>query len=130
MPSIDELPTPLPDFYRAFEKGDLDALRALYLPDAELRDPGVGFLLGHADLLAAGIDNIARYYYQAFSNMPQAPTVVLERHWRAGDEAFVAYTEGMMHYLEIFTIRNGKIAAQQVFWGSIPPAPLLRRPGR
>jgi hypothetical protein len=129
MPSIDDLPAPLPAFYHAFQKGDLDTLRTLYATGAELRDPGVGFLLGHADLVAAGPENIARYYYQAFSNMPTPPVIALERHWQAGSDVFVEYTEGMMRYLEIFSIADGKIAGQQVFWGSIPPAPLMRRTG-
>jgi hypothetical protein len=38
----------------------------------------------------------------------------------------VQYTEGMMTYLEIFTLEGGLIIGQQVFWGSIPPAPIMR----
>lgn len=126
MPTIDELPAPLNAFFAAFQKGDMDALRTLYHDDAELRDPGVGFLLGHNDLTAKGVDAIMRYYYQSFSNMPQAPVVQLAAVWTSGDDVMVEYTEGMLTYLEVFTLRDGRIAKQKVFWGSIPPAPLLQ----
>lgn len=129
MPTIDDLPAPLNAFFTAFQKGDLDALRTLYHDDAELRDPGVGFLLGHNDLVAAGVETIMRYYYQSFSNMPQAPVVAIASVWQSGDDVLVEYTEGMLTYLEAFTIREGKIAKQKVFWGSIPPAPLLHSRG-
>jgi hypothetical protein len=126
MPSITELPAPLNTFYEAFEKGDLDTLRSLYLAEAKLRDPGIGFLVGAKDLVAEGVDAIARYYYQAFSNMPEAPVVKLHRFWQQASDVIVEYSEGMMTYLEVFTLQDGKIAAQQVFWGSVPPAPLLQ----
>lgn len=122
---LDELPEPIRSFYQAFQKGDMDALGEMYDPDAELRDPGVGFLLGHSDLLAVGVTNILRYFYQSFSNMPEPPKVDLRRWWASGDDIIVEYGEGMMTYLEVFTVKEGKITAQQVFWGSIPPAPLL-----
>lgn len=126
MSDFTSLPSPVSTFYAAFQRGDLDAIRGLYKSDASLRDPGIGFLLGHTDLLAVGVDNIARYYFQAFSNMPEAPVLKLLRSWSLGNDVIVEYTEGMMTYLEIFSIGDGKIAGQQVFWGSIPPAPLLR----
>ncbi len=126
MPAVQDLPSPVREFYTAFQKGDLDTMRTLYAPEAVLRDPGVGFLLGHTDILASGVENILKYYYAAFSNMPEAPRVDVRRFWQTGDEVIVEHAEGMMTYLEIFTVTGGRIAGQQVFWGSIPPAPLLR----
>jgi ketosteroid isomerase-like protein len=120
------LPETIRRFYEAFQRGDMDTLAGLYHDDARLRDPGVAFLLGHADTMAEGKPNILRYYYQAFSNMPEPPKVELKRQWCVGDDVIVENAEGMMTYLEIFTLRDGKIAAQQVFWGSVPPAPLLQ----
>jgi hypothetical protein len=128
MKTIEELPEPIRGFYAAFQKGDLEQIRSFYDPEAVLRDPGIGFLLGHLDMLAIGVDTIVRYFHAAFSNMPEPPRVELRRWWQAGDDIIVEYSEAMMTYLEVFTVAEGKIKAQQVFWGSIPPAPLLRPP--
>ncbi len=125
--SLQSLPQPVRSFYEAFQRGDMDTIQSLYAEDAKLRDPAIGFLLGQDDLTAHGITAILQYFYQSFSNMPAPPVIEVKRWWESGSQIIVEYAEGMMTYLEIFTVRDGKIAGQEVFWGSIPPAPLLTR---
>ena len=101
---------------------DLDASMALYHPDATLESPLVRHLLGVAEGVVRGREDLRRFVAQVFANEPPQ-----RRRFRAGfltDGGRVTWEypretgDGeQMDIVEVMEIRDGLIQHHRVYWG-------------
>jgi ketosteroid isomerase-like protein len=101
---------------------DLDAAMALYQPDATLESPLVCHLLGTAEGVVRGRENLRKFVEKVFAHQPAK-----RRRYRAGflsDGARLTWEyprespDGdQMDLVEVMEIRDGLIAHHRVYWG-------------
>jgi ketosteroid isomerase-like protein len=109
---------------------DLDAAMALYHPDATLESPLVCHLLGTADGVVRGREDLRRFVEKVFANQPAK-----RRRHRAGfltDGSRLTWEyprespDGdQMDLVEVMEIRDGLIAHHRVYWGWVGVGMLL-----
>jgi ketosteroid isomerase-like protein len=109
---------------------DLDAAMALYHPDATLESPLVCHLLGTAEGVVRGREDLRRFVEKVFANQPAK-----RRRHRAGfltDGSRLTWEyprespEGdQMDLVEVMEIRDGLIAHHRVYWGWVGVGMLL-----
>ena len=101
---------------------DRDAAVALYQPDATLESPLVCHLLGSAEGVVRGRENLRRFVDAVFAHQPAK-----RRRFRAGfltDGSRLTWEyprespDGdQMDIVEVMEIRDGLIANHRVYWG-------------
>lgn len=119
---------------RALGAKDVEAAIALYAPDASLESPLVCHLLGTAEGIVRGRDNLHRFVEKVFAHLPAK-----RRRFRTGfltDGSRVTWeypretAEGdqmddQMDIVEMMEIRDGLIVHHRVYWGWVSVGMLI-----
>ncbi|HEY2097034.1 MAG TPA: nuclear transport factor 2 family protein [Pseudonocardia sp.] len=101
---------------------DLDASMALYRPDATLESPLVRHLLGTAEGVVRGKDDLRRFVEIVFANQPPErrrfrTTYLTDGAILTWEYPRVTGDGEQMDIVEVMEIRDGLIAHHRVYWG-------------
>lgn len=101
---------------------DLEAVLALYHPDAVLESPLVCYLLGTADGVVRGREELRRFVEKVFANQPAARRRHRTGYVTDGTRLVWEYPReapdgDQMDLVEVMEIRDGLIARHRVYWG-------------
>src|ERR1051325_8926698 len=107
---------------RAWSNDDLDAMIELYAPDAVLESPLVSHLLGGANGVLKGRDEIRKLLDKAAPRKPGKRTFYRRGYFTDGRLLVWEYpraTPGgeQMDFFEVMEIADGLIQAHRVYWG-------------
>ena len=107
---------------RAWSEDDLEAMIALYAPDATLESPLVPHLLGGHDGVLKGRDQIRALLEKAAPRKPGRRTFHRRGYFTDGTTLVWEYPratpEGeQMDFFEVMEISAGLIQAHRVYWG-------------
>jgi ketosteroid isomerase-like protein len=106
----------------ALGRKDVDAAVALYHADATLESPLVHYLLGTAEGVVRGHDELRGFVEKVFAHQPAE-----RRRHRTGfltDGSYLTWeyprespTGDQMDLVEVMEVRDGLIARHRVYWG-------------
>jgi hypothetical protein len=110
------------DWDRAWSSDDLDAMIALYAPDATLESPLVPYLLGRDNGVLQGRDEIRSLLDKAAPRKPGKRTFHRRGFFTDGRLLVWEYPRAtpdgeQMDFFEVMEIVNGLIQAHRVYWG-------------
>jgi hypothetical protein len=106
----------------AWSNDDLDAMIALYAPDAVLESPLIPYLLGGTNGVLKGRDEIRKLLNVAAPRKPGRRTFYRRGYFTDGSMLVWEYPrstpEGeQMDFFEVMEISVGLIQAHRVYWG-------------
>lgn len=107
---------------RAWSEDDLDAMIALYAPDAVLESPLVAYLLGNKTGVLKGREQIKALLERAAPRKPRRRTFHRKGYFTDGRLLVWEYPratpEGeQMDFFEVMEIEDGLIREHRVYWG-------------
>ena len=107
---------------RAWSNDDLDAMIALYAPDATLESPLVAYLLGRTNGVLNGREEIRKLLDRAAPRKPGKRTFHRRGYFTDGGFLVWEYPRAtpdgeQMDFFEVMEIVNGLIQAHRVYWG-------------
>src|SRR5262245_22866246 len=107
---------------RAWANDDLDAIIALYAPDATLESPLVAYLLGTTNGVLKGREEIRKLLHRAAPRKPGKRTFYRRGYFTDGRFLVWDYPRAtpdgeQMDFFEVMEIVNGLIQAHRVYWG-------------
>jgi ketosteroid isomerase-like protein len=107
---------------RAWSNDDLDAMLALYAPDAILESPLIPHLLGTATGICRGRDEIRALLLKAAPRKPDKRTFYRTGYFTDGRLLIWEYPRvtpdgTQMDFLEVMEVENGLIQKHRVYWG-------------
>jgi ketosteroid isomerase-like protein len=107
---------------RAWSNDDLEAMIALYAPDATLESPLIPYLLGGTDGVLKGRDQIRALLEKAAPRKPGRRTFYRRGYFTDGSRLVWEYPrvtpEGeQMDFFEVMELADGLIQAHRVYWG-------------
>jgi ketosteroid isomerase-like protein len=116
---------------------DLDASMALYQPDATLESPLVRHLLGSAEGIVRGRENLRAFVAQVFASEPPERQRFRVGFLTEGGRLTWEYPRQssdveQMDIVEVMEVRDGLIQHHRVYWGwySVQLYAELQRTGR
>jgi ketosteroid isomerase-like protein len=107
---------------RAWFNDDLDAMLALYAPDAVLESPLVAYLRGNGDGLARGREEIGQLLRQAAPRKPSNRHFYRRGYFTDGSTIVWEYPRAtpdgeQMDFFEVMQVEGGAIKSHRVYWG-------------
>lgn len=107
---------------RAWSEDDLEAMIALYAPDAVLESPLVPHLLGGHDGVLRGRDQIRKLLDKAAPRKPGKRTFYRRGYFTDGRTLVWEYPRAkpdgeQMDFFEVMEIADGLIQRHRVYWG-------------
>jgi len=107
---------------RAWSNDDLDAMVALYAPDATLESPLVPYLLGGRNGVLKGREEIRKLLEKAAPRKPGKRTFYRRGYFTDGRFLVWEYPRAtsdgeQMDFFEVMEIVKGLIQAHRVYWG-------------
>jgi ketosteroid isomerase-like protein len=108
---------------RAWSNDDLEAMVALYAPDATLESPLVPYLLGRTPGIVSGRDEIRKLLAKAAPRKPESRTFARAGYFTDGHLLMWEYPRAtpdggeQMDFAEIMEIEHGLIKRHRVYWG-------------
>ncbi|MEM5423792.1 nuclear transport factor 2 family protein [Paraburkholderia sp. BR14263] len=106
----------------AWSTDDLDAMVALYAPEAVLESPLVPHLLGGSDGVLQGRERIRSLLDSAAPRKPDARSFHREGYFTNGRRLIWEYPRAtpngeQMDFVEAMDVENGRISRHRVYWG-------------
>ncbi len=106
----------------AWSNDDLDAMIALYAPDAVLESPLVAHLLGKTPGICHGRDELRALLEKAAPRKPGARTFYRRGYFTDGRTLVWEYPRAtpdgeQMDFFEVMEIEKGLIKKHRVYWG-------------
>ncbi|MGK9234960.1 nuclear transport factor 2 family protein [Inquilinus limosus] len=107
---------------RAWSEDDLEAMIALYAPDAVLESPLVAHLLGRPDGVLRGRDRIKALLDKAAPRKPDRRSFHRRGYFTDGRTLVWEYPRAtpdgeQMDFFEVMEIEDGLIRQHRVYWG-------------
>ncbi|MGJ4939468.1 nuclear transport factor 2 family protein [Bradyrhizobium sp. HKCCYLS1011] len=107
---------------RAWSNDDLDAMIALYAPDAVLESPLVPYMLGGDRGVIKGREQIRKLLDKAAPRKPEERTFHRRGYFTDGQTLVWEYPRAapdgeQMDFFEVMEIKEGLIQAHRVYWG-------------
>jgi ketosteroid isomerase-like protein len=106
----------------ALGRKDIDAAMKLYAPDVVLESPLVRHLLGSAEGIVRGRDNLRDFVKLVFASVPPLRRRYRKGFFTDGKRLMWEYPRGapdgpQMDLVEVMDIADGLIARHCVYWG-------------
>lgn len=112
--------------YKAWDEAlgtkDLDAVLALYAPDATIESPLVAHLLGVESGICQGHDELRRFIHLVFQRQPAARKRFRTGYFTDGTKLMWEYPRAtpdgeQMDFVEVMELKRGLIQHHRVYWG-------------
>ncbi|HET8701743.1 MAG TPA: nuclear transport factor 2 family protein [Nitrococcus sp.] len=110
------------DWDKAWSNNDLNAMTALYAPDATLESPLIPHLLGTTPGICRGREEIRALLETAAPRKPRKRTFYHAGYFTDGKRLVWEYPRAtpdgeQMDFFEVMEIENGLIKKHRVYWG-------------
>ncbi len=101
---------------------DLDAVLALYAPDATIESPLVAHLLGVQSGICQGHDELRQFIHLVFQRQPAARKRFRTGYFTDGTKLMWEYPRAtpdgeQMDFVEVMELKRGLIQHHRVYWG-------------
>jgi hypothetical protein len=112
--------------YKAWDEAlgtkDLDAVLALYAPDATIESPLVAHLLGVESGICQGHVELRRFIHLVFQRQPAARKRFRTGYFTDGTKLMWEYPRAtpdgeQMDFVEVMELKRGLIQHHRVYWG-------------